>query len=145
MNLDVSLWTVFLAALITALATGLGAIPFAFVRQFSDKWLSLSNAMAAGLCAPSVAFAVADGLADSPPAAFDLVVCNPPFHQDRTVGDMLAWRMFTQAGRGLVAGGRLLVVGNRGLGHGQRLGRIFGDVEQLEAGEAVEVLEAVRR
>ena len=103
------------------------------------------NARAAGLATPSVAFAVADGLADSPPAAFDLVVCNPPFHQDRTVGDMLAWRMFTQASRALVAGGRLLVVGNRGLDHGQRLVRIFGGVEQVEAGERFEVLEAVRR
>ena len=37
MLLDVSLMTVFLAALITALATGLGAIPLAFARQVSDR------------------------------------------------------------------------------------------------------------
>jgi zinc transporter ZupT len=41
--------TIFFAALITALATGLGTIPFFFARTISDKWLSISNAIAAGL------------------------------------------------------------------------------------------------
>lgn len=39
---------VFLFALITAVATGLGAIPFAF-GQLSTRWLGISNAIAAGL------------------------------------------------------------------------------------------------
>lgn len=40
---------VFLAALGTAVATGLGALPFLFVREMSRRWLGLSNALAAGL------------------------------------------------------------------------------------------------
>jgi zinc transporter, ZIP family len=40
---------VFLAALITAIATGLGAVPFAFVPDMSRRWLGASNAFAAGL------------------------------------------------------------------------------------------------
>jgi zinc transporter, ZIP family len=40
---------VFLAALATAVATGLGAVPFWFVPRMSRRWLGLSNAMAAGL------------------------------------------------------------------------------------------------
>ena len=40
---------VFVAALLTALATGLGALPFAFVGTMSRRWLGLSNALAAGL------------------------------------------------------------------------------------------------
>ena len=40
-----------------------------------------------------------DGLAEQPPASLDLVLCNPPFHQQQVVGDFLAWRMFTQARR----------------------------------------------
>jgi len=40
---------VFLYALATAVATGLGAIPFAFVRDVSDRWVAYANAVAAGL------------------------------------------------------------------------------------------------
>ena len=41
------LW-VTLAALVTALATGLGALPFAFVGTMSRRWLGVSNAIASG-------------------------------------------------------------------------------------------------
>jgi zinc transporter ZupT len=40
---------VFLYALATAIATGLGAIPFFFVRTLSDRAVAWSNAIAAGL------------------------------------------------------------------------------------------------
>jgi ZIP family zinc transporter len=40
---------VFLAALATALATGLGAIPFAFIRSISGNTVAIANAVAAGL------------------------------------------------------------------------------------------------
>lgn len=42
---------VFIAALLTALATGLGALPFAIVSasKIKKKWLGYSNALAAGL------------------------------------------------------------------------------------------------
>ena len=40
---------VFLYALATALATGLGAIPFLFVKDISDRAVGYSNAIAAGL------------------------------------------------------------------------------------------------
>ena len=42
-------WTVFLAALFTALATGLGAVPFFFVKNISRRWLGIASALAAGL------------------------------------------------------------------------------------------------
>jgi ZIP family zinc transporter len=42
-------WIVFLAALVTALATGLGALPFFLVREFSPRWLGVFNAIAGGL------------------------------------------------------------------------------------------------
>lgn len=49
MMLSLNAGTVFAAALITALATGLGAIPFFFARSIPRVWLGLSNAVAAGL------------------------------------------------------------------------------------------------
>ncbi|MGM0859069.1 MAG: ZIP family metal transporter [Pseudomonadota bacterium] len=49
MPVDTTVWLVFSAAMITALATGLGALPFLFVKKFSLLWLSVFNALAAGL------------------------------------------------------------------------------------------------
>lgn len=40
---------VFLYGLVTALATGLGALPFAFVRKVSPRLLAYANALASGL------------------------------------------------------------------------------------------------
>lgn len=46
---EISVWTVFIAASITAIATGLGALPFLFVKDIDKKWLGIGNALAAGL------------------------------------------------------------------------------------------------
>jgi zinc transporter ZupT len=50
--MDVSLGSmvfVFVAALLTALATGLGALPFAFFELKGTRWLGRANAIAAGV------------------------------------------------------------------------------------------------
>jgi zinc transporter, ZIP family len=39
---------VFLYATLTAIATGLGAVPFLFVKSIGRRWLGVANAMAAG-------------------------------------------------------------------------------------------------
>ena len=41
--------TVFAVALLTAFATGLGALPFFFTKRFERKWLGTANSLAAGL------------------------------------------------------------------------------------------------
>src|ERR687897_1520392 len=40
---------VFLLALLTAVATGVGALPFLFVKGLTRRWLGVSNALASGL------------------------------------------------------------------------------------------------
>lgn len=47
--MEVTITSVFLAAMTTALVTGLGALPFIFVRRISVWWLSIANGAAAGL------------------------------------------------------------------------------------------------
>ena len=47
--MEATVWSVGLLALGTALATGLGALPFLFTRQISRHRLGLANALAAGL------------------------------------------------------------------------------------------------
>lgn len=85
-----------------------------------------------------------DGLAEQAPESLDLVLCNPPFHQQQVVGDFLAWRMFTQARAALVTGGELWIVGNRHLGYHGKLKRLFRGVEQVAATPKFVVLRAIR-
>ena len=83
-----------------------------------------------------------DGLAEQPADSLDLVLCNPPFHQQQVVGDFLAWRMFQQARAALVTGGELWIVGNRHLGYHAKLARLFRGVEQVAATPKFVVLKA---
>ncbi len=85
-----------------------------------------------------------DGLAEQPMDSLDLVLCNPPFHQQQVVGDFLAWRMFTQAKTALVKGGELWIVGNRHLGYHLKLKRLFGKVEQVAATPKFVILRAIK-
>ena len=49
MDITVNLWTILLASGLTALVTGLGALPFFFIKNFNRWWLSIFQASAAGL------------------------------------------------------------------------------------------------
>jgi zinc transporter ZupT len=60
---SISVLTVFLYALATALATGLGALPFALVRRPARSWLGISNAIAAGLMLAASAGLFREGFA----------------------------------------------------------------------------------
>ena len=56
---------------------------------------------------------------------FDLILCNPPFHQGTTVGDFIAWQMFKDSYDCLKKGGRIRVIGNRHLGYHVKLKKLF--------------------
>jgi 23S rRNA (guanine1835-N2)-methyltransferase len=85
-----------------------------------------------------------DGLAGQAPDSLDLVLCNPPFHQQQVVGDFLAWRMFVQAKAALVRGGELWIVGNRHLGYHSKLKKLFRGVEQVAATPKFVILKAIK-
>ncbi|MGY6632849.1 MAG: ZIP family metal transporter [Alkalilacustris sp.] len=72
---DPSVTLVFLAALITALATGLGALPLMAGRAATGRWLGLGNALAAGLMLA---------------ACFSLIVEGFEFSAPRTLAGVLA-------------------------------------------------------
>jgi len=58
----------------------------------------------------------------------DLILCNPPFHQQTTITDHIAWQMFCDSKQVLRAKGQLIVIGNRHLGYDEKLKRLFGNV-----------------
>ncbi|MHC8413165.1 methyltransferase [Pseudomonas sp. Hz4] len=99
---------------------------FMAVQSAAENWR-------AALGDREVAVRADDGLAGQEPQSLDVVLCNPPFHQQQVVGDFLAWRMFQQAREALVVGGSLYIVGNRHLGYHSKLARLFRGVEQVAA------------
>ena len=54
---------VFLAALVTAVATGLGALPLLAAKHLSARWLALANAAAAGLMLAACYSLIVEGFA----------------------------------------------------------------------------------
>ena len=110
---------------------------FMAVQSAQENWQ-------AALGERSVSIRAGDGLAEQAPDSLDLVLCNPPFHQQQVVGDFLAWRMFQQARAALVTGGELWIVGNRHLGYHAKLKRLFRGVEQVAATPKFVILRATR-
>jgi len=99
------------------------------------------NATANGVAA-QCAFIAGDCLTEIPSQSADLILCNPPFHQERVMGDQIAMRMFAQAAQVLTANGEFWVVGNRHLGYHVKLKRWFSRVEQVGAHPKFVVLKA---
>ncbi|WP_434698929.1 methyltransferase [Pseudomonas sp. D1-1] len=105
------------------------------VQSAAENWR-------AALGEREVTLRAGDGLAGQAPQSLDVVLCNPPFHQQQVVGDFLAWRMFQQAREALVVGGALYIVGNRHLGYHSKLARLFRGVEQVAATPKFVILKA---
>ena len=75
----------------------------------------------------------------------DLVLNNPPFHQQTSVGDTIAWQMFIDARKALKTSGELWVVGNRHLAYRAKLKKIFGNCEQVASNTKFVLLKAVKQ
>ena len=86
-------------------------------------------------------FIWADGL-NSASHSYDLILCNPPFHEAHTVGDHIAKRLFKQSKSALNPQGKLIVVGNRHLQYHQTLKKYFKHVEQIASNPKFVLLSA---
>ena len=93
----------------------------------------------------NVEFRVDDCLQTVASASRDLVLINPPFHQQHSVGDEVAWKMFKDARRVLSTGGELRLVGNRHLGYHAKLKKLFGNCETIAADSRFVILSSIKR
>lgn len=75
-------------------------------------------------------------------AAYELILCNPPFHQEHTVTDLLAKMLFDQCRERLAPSGELWVVGNRHLPYFQELKKRFRSVKTIKSNPKFLVLRA---
>ncbi len=104
-----------------------------------------SNAARALICPELCHFSTGDSLTDFASESADIVVNNPPFHQQTVIGDHLAWKMFNDAKRVLKTGGSLWVIGNRHLNYHNKLKRLFGNASTITADRKFVVLKAEKR
>jgi 16S rRNA (guanine1207-N2)-methyltransferase len=89
-------------------------------------------------------FSVNDCLNGVAAESQDLVLVNPPYHQQHSVGDALAWRMFKDARRVLRQDGELRIVGNRHLGYHAKLRKLFGNCETIASDSKFVVLGSIK-
>lgn len=123
------------------------AHPGANITMIDESFMAVASAQAtmelAGFDAQATVV-VGDGLTEIADDSVDLVVSNPPFHDDHSMGDAVAWQMFNDAHRVLRVGGELRIVGNQHLGYHVKLRRIFGNCEAIASNPKFVVLSARR-
>ncbi|MBW2185303.1 MAG: methyltransferase [Deltaproteobacteria bacterium] len=93
----------------------------------------------------SAEFFVTDCLTDIETNSIDLILNNPPFHQNTAVGDHVAWQMFIESKKVLRNNGELWVIGNRHLGYHTKLKRLFGNCETVASNQKFVLLKARKR
>ena len=89
-------------------------------------------------------FQVDDCLSQVAESSQDLVLNNPPFHQQQSITDAIAWHMFRDSRRVLRHGGELWVVANRHLGYHAKLKKIFGNCKTVASNARFVVLRALK-
>lgn len=74
----------------------------------------------------------------------DLILNNPPFHQNNAVGDEVAWNMFKRSKDVLKQKGELWVIGNRHLAYHIKLKKLFGNCETIASNKKFVILKSVK-
>jgi 16S rRNA G1207 methylase RsmC len=90
-------------------------------------------------------FNVNDCLSNVESNSADLILCNPPFHQQTATTDHIAWQMFKDSYRVLKKGGELRIIGNRQLAYHIKLQRIFGNEKLIASNEKFVTTAAIKR
>lgn len=93
----------------------------------------------------SAMFIAQDGLTARAANSCNLILCNPPFHQQHSVGDQIATAMFRDAKHCLKTGGSLWLVSNHHLDYKSKLKRLFGHCQVMGKNKKFVVLKSVKR
>ncbi len=123
--------------------------PAAKLHFYDESYMALASAQENFTAAfgnqRSADFRADNCLASAPAHSADLVLNNPPFHQQHAVGDHIAWQMFKDSHRVLRSDGELWVIGNRHLNYHNKLKRLFGNCQQIACNSKFVVLKACKR
>jgi 23S rRNA (guanine1835-N2)-methyltransferase len=81
-----------------------------------------------------------DGLQDYPGEAAQLILCNPPFHQEHTVDEFAGRHLLANCSRHIQPGGYLCLVANRHLDYAPMLRAGFQRVKKLAGNSKFNIL-----
>lgn len=85
-----------------------------------------------------------DCLSEQVDESADLIICNPPFHQQHTITAHIAQQMFSDALRVLKPAGELIIVGNRHLGYHKTLTDLFGQCSLIASNQKFVIIKAIK-
>jgi 16S rRNA (guanine1207-N2)-methyltransferase len=102
------------------------------------------DAARANINDPRATFHWLDLANEEPPATYDAVLCNPPFHTGRASTPALGQKVIEAAARALRPGGRFYMVANRGLPYEPLLKLHFTAAKALADNNKFRVTEAAR-
>lgn len=74
----------------------------------------------------------------------DLILCNPPFHQNHTIGDHIAKLMIENSKKALAGNGALWLIGNRHLNYKETMKRSFGNCRVIASNKQFTILSSMR-
>lgn len=74
-----------------------------------------------------------------------LVLCNPPFHQNNTIGDHISRQMFNDSRDALKENGQMRVIGNNHLSYPQKLKEIFGNSKVVTRNSRFTIVDAFKK
>ncbi|MBT8448759.1 MAG: methyltransferase [Gammaproteobacteria bacterium] len=140
---------------IADLACGNGVLGLACLRLHPESCMlfcdesfqavqSTENNIIANMPRANTTTRVDDGLVNTETNSLDLILCNPPFHQQSTVSTDIAFNLFRSAKRALKNGGQLWIVANRHLGYHAVLKRLFGNCTTEASNKKFVILKAVK-
>ncbi|MDO6565216.1 methyltransferase [Amphritea sp. 1_MG-2023] len=93
----------------------------------------------------NASYQVTDCLNGMTANSYDLILNNPPFHQQNAIGDFIAWQMFTESKTMLKQGGELWVIGNRHLNYHIKLKKLFGHCVTVASNKKFVILKARKK
>lgn len=122
--------------------------PLARVDFYDESFMALASAKANFYSAfpdKNARFIADDCMSSAAAEHYEVILCNPPFHQHNVVGDFIAQQMFRDAKKALKQGGEFRMVANRHLGYSSSLKRLFGNCIVVAANNKFVVLKATKR
>jgi 16S rRNA (guanine1207-N2)-methyltransferase/23S rRNA (guanine1835-N2)-methyltransferase len=128
----------------------LAAQPNAQIQFFDESYMAITSAeinIKENLpdLATQCQFNLNDCLTNVDSNSVDLILCNPPFHQQTATTDHIAWQMFKDSHRVLKKGGELRIIGNRQLAYHIKLKRIFGNEKLIASNDKFVTQSAIKK